>query len=337
MKSSYIAFYTTKPFWAGSPLNLSKPETQKYFTSQMGNVVFSYENKVFEFKVCRDGMLMFRIHNLEAEIPSHDHADINTLISWWSRYIKYANCLHLLLDSCVVEVEKLAYLELFEITNKDVIRIVFEDGKMIRTSIPSESLVSIFQMLRYPLAIPFETLLQCTNVENRIPLRKAIFDLTAEKFSYVAGEEVLVDILSRIAKSIAEYKVGNYSTSVALSWFAIESIINQKWQRFLDDKGVTYNDGSKRINSKRRECFNGRDYPISVIINVLELSDSITFSLFKDIDTVRGYRNNIVHQEEEYVCEPKHCELAIQTALKLALEGYQFTITPNLNFSIQGP
>ena len=334
MEKAYIAFYTTRPFWAGKPLNLNKPETRNHFTNLMSEVVFSYKFELFTFEVCKDGMLMIHMKNLETQVPSISDSDINTTVNWWAQYLNYVNCLNFLLDSSVLEVDNHNYLELSEITNKDAIRIIFENGKMKRCSIASESLNSLFQMLRYPAAIPFKSVLSYARIENRIPFRKAIFDLTADKFSHVVKDNKFVEMLSGMTKSIVEYKVGNYSVSIVFAWFVIESMLNSKWKRFLDEKNMNYHNGSKRINTDRRNRFMGRDYPISVVINVLELSDILSFSLFKDIDTVRGYRNNVMHQEEGYKCDPDQCKLAINTALKLALEGQSVTITPNLSYSI---
>ena len=70
---------------------------------------------------------------------------------------------------------------------------------------------------------------------------------------------------------------------------------------------------------------------------MLELLDILDFQAYEEIDTVRHYRNDIVHTNPKYICEPEHCQLAIKTAIKLALEHQAFTITPNLSYSIMGP
>lgn len=121
MKEQYIAFYTTKPFWAGNPLDLKEPEISSNFTALMSKVEFSYHNNLFKFKVCKDGMLMIQIRNLEEKLSASKKPDIYSTVYWYSKYLNYANCLNLILDSSMLEVKKLGYLELFEITNKDTI------------------------------------------------------------------------------------------------------------------------------------------------------------------------------------------------------------------------
>ena len=336
MKNGYLGFYTSRPFWAGNPLDIRNPETKTNFTALMSKVEYSFEDEQFKFDVCKDGMLMIQIFSLESEKPSMETPEMEDIINWWARYLNYANCLQLLLDSSILEVKSFNYLELFNITNKDAVRLSFENGKLESESVSIESFIYSFQMLRYPSAIPFESIFWTTSLENRPSFQEDVFSLAAQKFSYAVKNERLVEILAGITKSIAEYKIGNYSISLILSWFAIEVILNQKWLAFIEEKNLTYEDGRKRINSDRFKRLTGHDYSISVALNLMELSDIFSFSLFKDIDDIRDYRNKVVHQEEEYVCLPEHCILAIQTALKLVLEEKEFNIIPNLGRSISG-
>jgi len=334
MESKFIAFYSSRPFWAGKPLELDKPEVRRKFTNHMSEEVFAYENELFSFKVCRDGMLMIKITELEQQALKNKDAPIEQIIKWYSKYLEYANCLHLIIDSCLLKVENTSYLELSEITNKDAFRISFENGKLKAQNIATESISSLFQMMRFPSAVPFKSLIYYARLTTRKIISKETFDLTAESFSKAVKDEILVEMLSIIAKSISEYKVGNFSIAIILSWFVIESKLNKKWQLFLDEKNIKYNNGTNRINSDRKKRFTGRDYTISIITNYLELSDILSFSIFKNIDKVRGYRNAIAHRDKRYICKPTHCKLAIETALNLALEDKSFKITPNLNYSI---
>ena len=121
-----IAFYTPRPFWAGEPLDLDKPETITAFTELMSEVIFSYDYEPFEFQVDKDGMLKLHMRNLEADTHEGMTAAkapyTDDWIGWWSHYLDYANCLNLLLDSSAIEAKTVGPPELSEITNKDAMR-----------------------------------------------------------------------------------------------------------------------------------------------------------------------------------------------------------------------
>jgi hypothetical protein len=135
-----------------------------------------------------------------------------------------------------------------------------------------------------------------------------------EKFELIVSDKNLVSLLSELSKSFSEFKIGNYTTSLTLAWFVIESALINKWVEFLDSKNIIYSDNSKRINPKRKESLMRPD--INVIANLLELTDVLNFPLFKKIDTVRGYRNKIVHRSHDYVCKVEDCTMALEIALE---------------------
>jgi hypothetical protein len=105
---------------------------------------------------------------------------------------------------------------------------------------------------------------------------------------------------------------------------------------YLETKNQTFPDGSKRISAERKKTLAGRDYTISVISSILELTDILSFPLYKKIDTVRGYRNKVIHQDQDYICEPDHCIMALEIAKELSLEGTSLDIKLNSSFSISG-
>lgn len=109
---------------------------------------------------------------------------------------------------------------------------------------------------------------------------------------------------------------------------------NQEVENFLESKNQIFHNGVKRINNERMNMFiKGRDYPISVISNFLEIEGVIQLDLLKKIDKVRGFRNKIVHQDPDYICEPDHCVLSMEIAVELTLEGHPFFITLNKGYS----
>lgn len=201
--------------------------------------------------------------------------------------------------------------------------------------IAQESITSVYQMGRY---------ISNSNIppqyDPRIAFRhvfsKEVFDVLTKDLEIVINHKHLVTLLSGITKALSEYKIGNYTTSITLAWFITEFVLEQKWVDFLNSKNQSYSDDSKRISAERKSKLIGRDYPISVISNILELTDVLSFDLYKKIDTVRGFRNKVVHQDQDYICKPEHCIMALEVAKALSLEGMAFDILLNTSFSITG-
>lgn len=171
----------------------------------------------------------------------------------------------------------------------------------------------------------------------RLAIPKEVFAHVAESFALIVNEKQLLPLIAGIAKSICEYKVANYPISLTLAWFVIESMVQKKWSAFLEEKNETYPDGKKRINKNRRDLLNGRDYTISTITNILELTNFIPFDIFIKLDQVRRYRNNVVHQDQASKCTAKHCDEAIKLAVDLLSEASPIRILPPSSYSVPCP
>jgi hypothetical protein len=278
-------------------------------------------------------MLQLQIYELEGAL-SHDDkpAEINRIIAWWSEYIDYFNCLYLLLESAYLKEENIGYFEIAEITKRDIFRITYEDGNFSGCSIADLSVTSIYQMAHFGnyFNLPFQ-------YQNRMIISETVFAGLANNLETIIQQKYLVHMLSGITKALSEYKIGNYTTSLTLSWFIIESILSRKWTTFLTSKDQIYSDNCQRINRDRKNYLtNGTDFTICAITNILELTDFLPFTLYKKIDTVRGYRNKIVHQNQNYKCEPEHCVMALEIVKELLLEDTGIDIFLNLSISISG-
>ncbi len=343
MIEKFVGFYTSRPFWAGDPpidletlLNIeSQPqlsETQAQFCELLSAIVFSYETNSIRLCVCKDGMLLVHVKNLERESEKvGDSVDFEVEGKLWGQYLDYINCLYLLLDSVLLEIKQLSYFNLSEVTNRDVIRLRFEDGKCMGQNIAHESVTSVYQMGRY--AVTLDTF---TRILSRQPLSKDVFDVLFAKYSIATADQSLLKSLAEVAKSLSEYKFGNYSTSLVLAWFVIESTIVSVWDKFLDGCNRDFADGTRRISKDRKKTLTGRDYTISVISNFLELSGLIPFKIFQDINAVRGFRNKVVHGDSNFNCCAEQCQQAIELALHLILEGTGLKVLPNYGRSMPG-
>lgn len=337
IRENYIGFYPSRPFWAISSIDFDAPDLLESFNSLMSEEVFVYEEGSFKIRIYRDGMILFRNANLEKLEEEEKSESIESLVSRWGQYLDFLNCLYLFIDISTCRVQNLSYFNLHEITNRDAFRVTFEDNKWKGESIATESVASIYQMARYTSSYNPSLPIR---IDHRISMRQVIeadvFKESTSLFYKIKDDIKTIKLISNIAKSISEYKVGNYDTSLILSWFVIESIVTEKWLAYIETKNIDYPGGKKRINSDRRKYFSGRDFPVSLVTNMLEIGDILDFELFEEIDKIRGYRNKIVHENENFTTEPSHCQLAIRKAMRLALEKYNISLEPNLSYSVTG-
>lgn len=335
MQQSFIAFYTSRRFWAIDEISFDQNQVPKEFYNLMAQIVFSHEEDAFRLHVCRDGMILLQIRNIYNNRPSLDVPDWSTVVAWWGTYLEYLNCLYLLLNSSVIETVKVAYFEIIELTHKDIILVKLENGKFISWSEGEIARYHSYDRLAFLCGMQPSL---HAHFFNRKVLPNEVFKNLVHKASVVFTQRQLVSQLATITKSLSEYKSGNYSTSLILAWFVIEEIITNRWHNSLQSRNRTFRDGKKRINSDRMSNHtDGRDYPISVILNMLELTGSLPFDTFKWLDSVRSYRNKIVHRDLDFKCTEVHSKEAIELALALSLEGQKVDVKIDYSYSIVEP
>jgi hypothetical protein len=336
--NQFTAFYPSRPFWAGSKVDFSDQSRDGWFHDQMVEEVFSHETSTYVIKVCRDGRIMLRVEALEQDQPNETDAPmpIEATVKTWGEYLDFLNAFYLLLDSSTIELHNFCYFNLHEITNRDAFRVRYEGGKSNGENIAMESIASVFQMGRYSssyrLGIPIE-------YDSMIIMRQVIplevIQHAVAEFAKVFVTPGLEKSLSSFAKSLSEYKVGNYETSVVLSWFITEAALSQLWKSHINNLNTDLSDGRKRINRDRKDFLNGRDFTISLISNLLELWGVLPYAQFQDIDAVRGFRNKIVHNHN-FAPGPNEAQLALKTAQAMIDRIWGLRFTPSLGYLVTG-
>ena len=81
---------------------------------------------------------MLRIEALEQGQGPNDHIQIGETVKRWGEYLDYLNTFYLFLDSSTIEIAKLSYFNLHEITNRDAFRVRYEGGKCVGENIAIE-------------------------------------------------------------------------------------------------------------------------------------------------------------------------------------------------------
>jgi len=330
----FVGFYTWPKFWAGATLHPDE-NIRPYLQTIMSKNSLSFTTKIYTLKISRDGMFIFRLEKLAQEIEKRrSEQDYKPDLELTSHYLSYINAILILFGSVLLETGSDYPLQLQEITNKDIFLVLIEDDEWQGGSAPFNTLAGYHQMERFPQfllpGIPLSH--QSVFAGRKHVVKKSVIELLVKYLNGVIKNDELISLLSQFTKSIYEFSLANYDTSLVLSWFIIERIVQEKWERWINSSNSTYPDGTKRINKDRFETLTGRDYPISVVSNILELSNIIPFNLFKNVDKLRHYRNNIVHCDDRYKIQADDCRLAFEVVIDLLEEKLGFRLSLNLNF-----
>ncbi|MCW2306812.1 hypothetical protein [Rhodobium gokarnense] len=313
----FTAFYPSRPYFADrKPTSIPKSTTD--FFKKMDKVVFSNDNDSFLLRVCRDGRIIVRIKSLEKDIEGKNTRSIEQNVKHWSQYLEYLNSIYLLIDSAMLELDNNAYFNIHEITRRDAFRVSYKNGEWNGEQMADESLASRFQRTRlfkesiyggaWALEMDFDQ-------RQTVPIK--IFDHACQNFYKCSKQAIIIKYLSRLTKSISEYKVGSYENSIIFSWFIIESIMNDFWDKVLAEKDRQISPTEKRINKDRKKFLTGREFPSSVVSNLLELEGEIDYEEFKEINNVRGHRNDIVHSIGKKPITVKEARAALNIARKM--------------------
>jgi len=319
----FYGFYVgSQLFWVEQALVLEDKSKCDRLES-MSALVLSHSTDDYSLHVCRDGMLVLTIESMERR--HREVADRET--DYGAQYLNYANCIVLLFESTLTELgEPHSFAQ--ELTAKDLIWVEPVDGRFSAAAWSSGSESELFLHTNRFGSLP------PPGHERRIErpvVSRGVFTKFFKRVDRVFEEHRMVLSMAQLMTSLSHYRTMNRETSLVLSWFIIEAFLRRKWERWLDAKNQQFEDGSKRINAARRESLgSGRDYPISVVSNVLELSGEISFALFDQIDRVRRIRNKIVHQKATRECTSADCRLALQIAISLMREELGFPLNLDL-------
>lgn len=294
--TKYIAFYPSQPFWAVQKINFSEKQAGNWFRQTMSEDMFSDEKTTHSLKISRDGRISIRVNHIEDAIDaiSDDNLDIDSDIKNWSQYLDYLNSFFLFLDSSVIEIDRIAIFQLYEITNRDAFRVTIdENGETVGESIAINSPTGRLQLGRYSPRDSLEHIEYSSDIQMRSIISYAAIKMASDNFSKAISDIGTIKTTSSFSKSLSEYKIGNYSSSILTSWFIVESSMNIMWENHL--KSLNNDEEVRRINKDRRKFLNGRDFTASIVSNLLELWEIIPFDIFNHIEDIRKYRNSIVH------------------------------------------
>ncbi len=340
MTERYLGFYLSRPFWAGERLDVTPDRAlNDEYPRLMEQWVFSHKTERFHLAVCKDGLFLLQLPNLAQKIAgeydSKRPPDFEDSLNTWSQYLRSANALVLMFESAFLRDEEIAYFEIRELTNKDAFGVRYENGKWSGSGVPTLSYAEKYVSARHPKLIRATNglfLAESTLYMGRPELKRSTFESLAANFEIAIKQDGCIDALADLTKSIGEYKAGNFGTSIVLSWFIVEAIVNQRWESHLDKVQRS----GHSISGNRMKRLLNSNMPVSTKIETLELQTDIPNDLYLKLDHARGARNRVVHRDPDFRTTVKSASDAIMAAKELIKHHFGIDIEVNLSLSLSG-
>lgn len=105
----------------------------------------------------------------------------------------------------------------------------------------------------------------------------------------------LITLLNSACKAFEDH---DYSFSMVVSWtlsekllqLLFESYLNANREKDVEGKPITF-----ISTDRKKKLLDGRDFTVSVVIEILSLLDVLPFQLYNDLNRVRQARNSWIH------------------------------------------
>jgi hypothetical protein len=298
---NYICFYTIKPFWTGEKPNIETIISDSdLFTETLSERTIEFENDNIYLAFCKDGLIMTKVKELESRREKFNNKDrkhdsIPPEIQFTAEYLNYLNAIQVILSSSLLKLKNFDYFKNSIIRSGEAFTMSFEDGKFKSSGVP-DNLTGSFYSGRYISQYNRNYPIQ---IDQRISFRQVIendvFQKCFDDLNLIIESPEAIQMLSQVNSALSEYHNLNFRQALVQAWFVIEYYINKKWIEYLYSKQTKIHTDKNRIDSIRREFLTGRDFTSSIMSNILELNDLISYDIFDKINVVRGKRNVAVH------------------------------------------
>ena len=111
----------------------------------------------------------------------------------------------------------------------------------------------------------------------------------------VARDPRLIQFTETFFLASCSNRENRLGEALMLTWATCEQMLSLMWNNRLNEVKSDSN-SEPRMSKARREKLKGRDYPISVVIEILELEDRIPNRLYRLLDISRKGRNYWMHE-----------------------------------------
>ncbi len=223
---TFVGFWPTREeFGEIGPITLdscSLPDTETQ--ARCASTLFDFSGPGWEIKVCADYLLLLHITDLEPSLTternqskSNFNFSINATQKAWPRYVEALNALYFLLfASCFTGRGNYILHDFSELSFWHCANILYgEDGKPIKHSNYGRSSGSYLRRFGER---------KCNTIPSSLNLEHEIFKDMAFYWRII-WDINLVPLTATATKVISNHRLGNYRSSIVLTWFEVENWI----------------------------------------------------------------------------------------------------------------
>jgi hypothetical protein len=311
-EGGYIGFYPSKPVWVGKalPETARQPEGQ-FRWDAMAEIELSRAIPGTELHICRDGLIILRIEELQEGISK---AMRSPPLSVWesagpllNRYLGHCNTLRLLLEAGLWKHDRLG-MGTTPIRKGEALLLDFRHQMLVGNTIPEGEGADLIRQ-----RIPGKEDLFTSN--SRTLISSEIAEEAFTIYLSIADDWEKVKILSETCSCLGEQTRVNWEGCIIHAWFVIEYYLNSSWMEHIL---AAYETEQSALTREMRDYLSGKDLSAAVISNELVVAGKLPRVEFETIDRLRKIRNSIIHNQ------------ALTKKLRARLQGQQSESTLEL-------
>ncbi|WP_318520014.1 hypothetical protein [Photobacterium leiognathi] len=302
MNKSYIAFYPLESCTVKYKINGRCSDREITFTEQMSEIIYNYKFNSFELEMFRDGRIMFELRHSN-DMP--EMLDIDRNIICWNEWLLKLNAFYLILASEINQCNVNPFFSVSALTSRDVFLMSIRDGKV------REGIIDNPSFRKHQYARISSNYLEAIKANPKISMGYVVgidvLNKVSQCFEIILSISGLTKTIAFLTKSIGEYELGQFDTSILFSWFCIERLLKGKGK----GKGNIFN----VIKSQKED-----------------LGDE----LYESLNKVRLNRNKIVHHDDRLDIKQNDAMLAIITAINLVDKYHCIKLKPRISINVKG-
>ncbi|KAB1512030.1 hypothetical protein [Photobacterium damselae] len=300
MNKSYIAFYPLESCTVKYKINGRCSDRDITFTEQMSEIIYSYKFNSFELEIFRDGRIMFELRHYN-DTPKI--LDIDQNIIYWNEWLLKLNAFYLILASEIHQCNINPFFSVSALTSRDVFLMSIKDG------VVHEGIIDNSNFRKHQYVRISSDYREAIRINPKISIGYTIDDDILNKvsqcFEIILLEPGLTKTIAFLTKSIGEYELGQFDTSILFSWFCIERLLKST--------------GKEKI------------------FNVIEsLKEDLGYELYDNLHKVRLNRNKIVHHDDRLDIKQNDAMFSIITAINLVEKYHCVKLNPRLSINVKG-
>lgn len=250
-----------------------------------GKQLFEKKSKNVDLYYMSDGFFVVKLNNNNIrEEDCLDSIMMNKLDSSLI-YTNYADVIYYLFVMIFNNKNLESHLDIYDIVGDESIVVSMQNGIWCKNSMKGDGDGSV--SFNSTCFMPLNALSYVNKIYIEKNILEECLDDLCNIFDNILCNEQLLQTLLLYVNAMLNIKTGHFDIGIVLLWTSIEKIIDELWEKMLDDSD--YN------NTLREQTKGSSEFTANIKINELFLGKIIHLELVKKLNKARKVRNKIIH------------------------------------------